>query len=223
MANNKPTKLNRKRILFAFSVFALLFMALAFRVSWHQIIKGNEYAQKAAKQQTVDSVITAFRGNILDSEGNYLAVSATANTIWVRPSTVKNNGKTDEEKTKNAYDEAFAIAEILELDSYDVYELITSNRTLCKLAKNVPAEKADALRALGLPGIEIIEDSKRYYPMGAFASQIIGITTDDNVGLTGLESYYDRYLAGTNGRLITSTDNNESTLIFGKSKYFDPE
>ncbi len=223
MKVSKPGKQNRKRILIVFCCFAFLFAALIFRTAWQQIIRGTEYAQKAAKQQTTDSVISAFRGNILDSEGDYLAVSATTNTIWVRPSSVKNNGKTEDEKTKNAYEEAFAIAGILEMDSYDVYEIITSEKSLCKIAKNVSGEKAEALRELGLAGIEIIEDSKRYYPMGSFASQIIGITTDDNTGLTGLERYYDTYLSGTNGRLITSTDNNDNTLIFGKSKYYDPE
>ena len=223
MKNNQPGRQNRRRILIVFCCFVVLFAALAFRTAWQQIIKGNEYAQKAAKQQTTDSVISAFRGNILDSEGDYLAVSATSNTIWVRPSSVKSNGKTEDERIKNAYEESYLIADILGLDSYDVYELITSEKSLCKLAKNVSGEKAAELRALELAGIEIIEDSKRFYPMGSFASQIIGITTDDNTGLTGLEKYYDTYLSGTNGRLITSTDNNDNTLIFGKSKYYDPE
>ena len=221
MKNVKPSRKNRRRVLFIFYVFAVLFAALTLRTAWHQIIRGNEYAQKASKQQTADSVINAFRGNILDSEGNYLAVSASAHTIWVRPSTVKGNGKTEDEVTKNAYEEAFAIASVLDMDAYDVYELITSNKSLCKIAKNVSSEKADALRELQLPGVDIIEDSKRFYPKGAFASQIIGITTDDNVGLTGLERYYDLTLSGTNGRFITSTDNNNNTLIFGRSKYFD--
>ena len=223
MKPKKPNKKNRNRVLWVFGIFTVLFVILAFRTSWHQLIKGNEYAQKAAKQQTADSVISAFRGNILDSSKEPLAVSATANTIWVRPSSVKSNGKTDEEITKNAYEEAFAIAEILELDSYDVYELITSDRSLCKIAKNVPSEKADALRELKLEGVEIIEDSKRFYPLGNFASQIIGITTDDNVGLTGLERFYNTSLSGTNGRLITSTDNNNNTLVFGRSKYYDAQ
>ncbi|MBR0416592.1 MAG: PASTA domain-containing protein [Firmicutes bacterium] len=223
MKNNEPDRVNRSRLLFIFIVFAVLFAALALRTAWHQIIKGDEYAQKAAKQQTADSVISAFRGNILDSEGNSLAVSATAHTIWVRPSTINKNGKTPEEITKNAYEEAFAIAGILDMDSYDVYEVITSDKSLCKLAKNVSSEKAEELRKLKLTGVEIIEDSKRFYPMGAFASQIIGITTDDNTGLTGIERYYDSYLSGTSGRLITSTDNNDNTLIFGKSKYYDAE
>ena len=210
-------------MLIAFCIFAALFAALTLRVAWHSIIKGDEYAQKAAKQQTVDSVIPAFRGSILDSEGNALAVSATTNTVWVRPVAIKNNGKTEEEKIKNAYDVAYSIADVLELDSYDVYEIVTSDKAICKLAKNVSSEKADKLRECNLNGVDIIEDSKRYYPMGSFASHLIGITTDDNVGLTGLEKYYDSLLSGTNGRFITSTDNNDDTLIFGKSKYYDPE
>ena len=223
MKKNTPECENRIRILWIFAIFVLLFAALTFRTAWHQIIKGNEYAQKAAKQQTADKVVSAFRGNILDSDGNSLAVSATLNTIWVRPLDIKGNGRTESEKTKNAYDVASSLASVLELDSFDVYEIVTSDRALYKLAKYVSNEKADELRKMKLPGVEIIEDSKRFYPMGAFASQIIGITTDDNVGLTGLERYYDLSLSGTNGRLITSTDNNNNTLVFGRSKYYDPQ
>ncbi len=220
MNETKPGKLNRSRIIFVFVIFALLFAGLTMRTAWHQIIMGNEYAQKAAKQQTADSVINAFRGNILDSDGNALAVSATTHTVWARPSVVKNNGKTEEEKMTNMYEEASAIGDILGLTKIDVYDLITSEKGLVKLAKNVPSDQAEKLIEGDFAGIEVVEDSKRFYPLGAFASQIVGITTDDNTGLTGLEKYYDSYLAGTNGRLITSTDINDRTLVFGRSKYY---
>ena len=76
-----------------FFVIAALMTALALRMGWHMIIKGDEYAQKALKQQTDDSVVTAVRGGIEDSNGNALAVSASTNTIWVRPKTVKETAR----------------------------------------------------------------------------------------------------------------------------------
>ncbi len=224
MKNNKPSFKNRKRVLFIFAVFVLFFGALTFRVAWHQIIMGPEYTQKASRQQTADNVISALRGDVLDRNGGQLAISATAHTIWARPSTVKDNGKTDADKAANVQVIADTLVEILGLDPKETMETITANKSLVKVTKNVESEKADALRSklneLGLVGIDIIEDSKRFYPLGAFASQIVGITTDDNVGLTGLEKYYNQYLSGVNGRWITSKDNKQNSLIYGEDKYY---
>lgn len=221
--NIKPGQDNRVRIVIIFALFVIFFVLLALRTSYHQIIKGEEYAQKASRQQTTDSVISAMRGNIMDRNGSALAISATANTVWVRPGDIKSNGKTDEEIELNARKEAETISRILGLDEAETYELITGNRSICKIAKGLDADTADLLRAENLHGVDIIEDSKRYYPLGAFASQIVGITSDDNDGITGLELYYNNMLAGTNGRWITSTDNKDNTLIFGNNRYYDPE
>ncbi|MBQ3921259.1 MAG: stage V sporulation protein D, partial [Firmicutes bacterium] len=104
-----------------------------------------------------------------------------------------------------------------------VKEIITSDKKLVRLAKNIDRETADQIKAEKLAGIEINEDAKRYYPLGAFASHILGSTTDDNVGLTGLERYYNRYLAGLDGRWITSKDSNRKSLVYGTNKYYSAE
>lgn len=187
------------------------------------LIRGDEYAQRATRQQTKDSVVLATRGFILDCNGNELAISATTNTIWVRPDSVKNNGKTDEEKELNIYTEANTLADLLGMDHEAVRSIITSDRKLLKLAKNVDKETAGKIRAAKLSGIEIVEDAKRYYPLGIFASHIIGATTDDNIGLLGLENYYNRYLAGINGREISSRDNRQNSISYGTSKFYGAE
>lgn len=223
MKKNEPSLKNRKRIIFVFGFFAVLFVLLLARAGHWSIIKGDELTQKASRQQTSDSVITALRGDILDRNGNQLAVSATAHTIWVRPSSVKSNGKTDDMIEQNARAEADELAEFFNMDANEVYDLITSNKSLVKLTKNVDSDTADLLREKNLCGVEIIRDAKRFYPLGAFASQIVGITTDDNIGLTGLEYYYNNILAGINGRWITSRDEKQNSLVFGTNKYYDAE
>ena len=221
--NTKANYRSRRRIMLIFAFIALLFTALALRVGWHMIIKGEEYAVKANKQQTIDRVVTAVRGDILDASGNQLAISATTHTIWVRPATVKKNGKSDAEIEGNAREEARQLAELLGLEEESIYETITSDKALIKVAKFVDQETTDAVRKANLSGIEIVQDVRRYYPLGAFACQILGITNDDGDGITGLESYYDRYLSGINGRWITSKDNKKNSLVYGDSKYYNAQ
>ena len=216
----KTSYKNRKRIMLLFFVIAALMTALALRMGWHMIIKGDEYSQMAVAQQTSDSVVSAIRGKILDRNGDAMALSASTNTIWVRPSNVRSNGSTEAEIEGNARAEAATIARILGLDETSVYETITSERMLVRLAKFVDDDKADELRKEYLTGIEIVAGVRRYYPLKSFACQIIGLTNDDGDGLTGLEKYYNRYLSGINGRWITSKDNKRNSLVYGTNKYY---
>ncbi len=221
--NSKTSYKNRKRILLIFLFIAVLFVALTLRVGWHMIIRGEEYALKASKQQTIDKVVSAVRGDILDASGNQLAISATTHTIWVRPAAVKANGKTPAEIEGNSAEEAKKLSELLGIAEESVYETITSDKTLIKVAKYVDSETTEKVRAEKLTGIEIVQDVRRYYPLGPFACQILGITNDDGDGMTGLEKYYDRYLSGINGRWITSKDNKRNSLVYGDSKYYNAQ
>ena len=115
--NTKPGYRNRKRLLLVFFIIMAFFVALTLRLGWHMIIRGDEYAQRAQKQQTSDSVVTAIRGDILDSSGGQLAISATTHTVWVRPSTVKKNGKTEDEVELNARLEAQKLSEMLGMEA----------------------------------------------------------------------------------------------------------
>ncbi|MCQ2553379.1 MAG: stage V sporulation protein D, partial [Clostridia bacterium] len=201
----------------------ILFVLLIAKLGWIQIVRADWYVQKALKQQTIDSSVSALRGEILGRTGQQLAASVTKNTIWVRPSTVKKNGKSDAEIEGNARAEAATLAAILELDAEDVYKTITSDKTLVKIKKYVDASTAAKVRDEKLKGIEIVEDSSRSYPFGMFASHVVGFTNDDNVGQNGLESYYNKYLSGINGRYITRKDKNNSSLVYASSKYYDAE
>ena len=223
MKEVKGSNKNRNRIIIAFGIIMLLFVALSVRLGWIQIINADFYAQKALKQQTIDSSVSALRGEIVDCTGQQLAASVTKNTIWVRPSSVKKNGKDAANIEVNARAEAATLAAILDLNADDVYTTITSDKTLVKVKKYVDAVTADKVRSERLAGIEIVEDSTRSYPFGNFASHIVGFTNDDNVGQNGLEAYYEDYLSGTNGRYITRKDKNSSSLIYAASKYYDAQ
>ena len=191
--DTKPNYRNRKRMLFVFSIVVLLFAALTLRVGWHMIIKGDEYAQKAQKQQTIDSVVTAVRGDILDSSGGHMAISATTHTIWVRPSSVKNNGKTQDEIDMNARLEAKALADILELDEESVLATITSDKTIVRVAKFVDADKTEAVRAAKLTADAENKNSEMEVASGNMKATMLNEVTKIGNEVAKLKKLFDDF------------------------------
>lgn len=212
------TRKNKRRIILIFTVFCLVIIGLTFRIGWIQVVASDKYEKLAIEQQTKDMPIPAKRGIIYDRNGKELAISAVTNTIWVRPADVKNSKKMTVDETAKSLSEILGknIAEILPI-------LLEEKKPLLKVAKYIPKEKADLLRKAKLPGISIVEDVKRYYPLGSFAAHLLGSTTDDNRGLSGIELRYDRYLRGVPGRSILNTDVLGQNLSYGTEKLFQAE
>lgn len=214
----KVTVTNKKRIAFVFFVFMILLIILSFRMAWIQIVKAEEYTEIATDQQTSDIPIEAKRGAILDRNGKELATSATCYTLWVRPSQLRENN-TEDEIQKLSED----LSKILDASKKTIKERITRKQALVKVGKYLDKSTADKIRDLEISGLEISEDTKRYYPLGTFASQLLGSVTDDNTGRTGVELQYDQYLSGIAGRWIKNTDLNGDTLSYGVEKYYQAE
>ena len=216
---------SRKRLVFFFAAVIVLFVILAIRLGQIQIINADEYSSRALEQQTRDVPITAKRGNIYDTNGKPLAINQSMNTIWVRPAEVAEREKEQEGYTQQM---ASVLAGILdELTEEEIYETITSDTSLLRLQKYVDDEKTELVREAidegTVTGLQISETVKRYYPMGAFASHVIGSTNDDNNGMSGIELYYDKYLTGTQGRWIKNTDASGRNLTNGIEKYYAAE
>ena len=200
---------------------------LCFRVGWIQIVKGEEYSKLAVEQQTRDVPIEAKRGVIYDTNGNELAISATCYSVWARPANIAE-GNTDQNKRKLTKEQIIAedvaaLAEVLKKDAKEIEQLITKEQALVKVDKYLDKETADKVRELGIYGIEIAEDVKRYYPMGAFLAHTLGSVTDDNTGLSGLELQYNQYLSGVEGRWIKNADIQGNSLSYGEEKYYQAE
>ena len=165
-----------------------------------QLIDHDFYSKKALEQQTTDTAISAKRGNILDCNGVVLAQSATVWDIVLNPSDIKN------EETRTLV--ASKLAEILELDYDTVYEQTKKENKYERVKRRVEKDVTEKVREFvsenGITCITFEENTKRYYPYGNFASHIIGFTGSDNQGLEGIEAYYDGYLRGTDGRVMSS-------------------
>ena len=198
------TKLSSKKKMRNMLIIAfLVIICLLVRLGFIQFIKGSELSSLAYQQQTLDRKINPKRGTILDSTGEkVLAVSSTVETVSVNPG---NINKEDKEKV------AKKLSDLFELDYEKIIKKVTKRSSIETIAKKVEKEKTDELRVWMeqnniKTGINIDEDTKRYYPYSNFASQIIGFCGSDNQGLDGIEAKYDNELKGKQGSIQRHTD-----------------
>ena len=187
----------KRRMKNALVIAITILILLIFRVGWIQFINGGELQSLAYEQQTLDRKINPKRGAIYDKNGNELAVSSTVYTITVNPVNIKEN---DKEKV------AKVMSDIFELDYDKTLKKIKKRSSIETIARKQEKETSDKLRKWMLEnnvesGINIDEDTKRFYPYNTLASHIIGFCGSDNQGLGGLEAKYDEILQGKKGRI----------------------
>ena len=135
----------------------------------------------------------------------------------------KDASKREAEAQKKIEKVSKTLSESLDMDYDEVKKMVTKAQSIIKIKKGVSKTVADKIRKEKLPGVEIAEDTKREYPLGAFASQTLGTVTDDNAGRSGLELQYNTYLSGVSGRWINYTDTSGNRLSYGKEKYYKAE
>ena len=192
----------KKRMRTTLFIVFLVITILIGRLGYIQLIDGKKLSELAYEQQTLDRAINPKRGTIYDSTGQVLAQSSTVETVTVNPGNIDKNSK---EKI------AKKLSEIFELDYEKTLKKVSKRSSIETIAKKVDKEKTDELRKWMeeeniTTGINIDEDTKRYYPNNNLASQIIGFCGSDNQGLDGIEAKYDTVLSGTKGAIKRHTD-----------------
>ena len=193
----------KKRMKNEIIVLWLVLVVLTVRIAWLQFGMGAELQSKAYVQQTLDRSINPRRGTIYDATGKtILAVSSTVETVTVNPVNISKENK------ENV---AQALSKIFELEYEKVYKKVTKRSSIETIIKKIDKQKADELRVWLqenniTTGVNIDEDTKRYYPYNNLASQIIGFSGSDNQGLDGIEAIYDEELKGTKGKIQKLTD-----------------
>lgn len=205
-----------KKIRIAALIVLILMLLLVFRIAFIQFIQGSDLKQQMYNQLITSRTISPKRGTIYDSTGKALAISADVDTISIVPSSIvvydKANDKIDDEKTKNKKESlSKALSEIFELNHDETLEKVSSDSNYITIARKVEKDKVDKLKEWMkkeefYSGINISEDTKRYYPYDNLASSLIGFCGTDNDGLEGLEKAWDDVLTGTPGKVTTAQD-----------------
>lgn len=202
----------KKRLAILLLITSIAYIALIFRLGWLQIIKGEELQKKALLQWTKEIPVEPKRGTIFDRNGKELAISASADTIIAYPPEIEDPQTAAE-----------ALADILEMNKDTILELITKKKSSVYIKRKVDSDQSKKVRELGLKGISFTQESKRYYPDRNLASHILGFVGIDNQGLAGIEYYYDKYIRGYPGRIVSETDALSRELPFGAQDFIPPK
>ena len=216
-----------KKLKISLIVIILIFVLLICRIGFLQFVQGSELKEAAYNQQAINQIISPKRGNIYDATGNPLATSVQVDTITINPR--KIGKENDEEKTKEIKEKvAKGLSDIFELDYNETLEKVSSESQVETIARKVDKDKVDELKKWMEEneisvGINIDEDTKRYYPYNNLASNVIGFCGSDNQGLSGIEYQWDSVLTGTPGKIVSSKASNQEEIPDSEETYISAE
>lgn len=192
---DKTKTYHRRKIVVVFCLCTLMFIGLMGRLVYLMVYRSEYYQEKADALHERERSIKAARGKIVDRTGMVLATNRTVCTISVIHSQIK-----DAEKVITILSKELGISE------ETVRKRVEKVSSIERIKANVDKETGDKIRSYDLPGVKVDEDFKRYYPYDSVASKVLGFTGSDNQGIVGLEVYYEEYLKGIDGMILTQTD-----------------
>ena len=223
---NSKNLIQFKKLRVTLIVCILIFLLLIIRIGFLQFVQGNYLKELAYKQQTINQIISPKRGNIYDSTGKALAISAQVDTITINPNKIKEDSDEDTKELKEKI--AKGLADIFELNYEEVLAKVNSTSQVETIAKKVEQNKVDELKKWMEDnkitiGINIDEDTKRYYPYSTVASNTIGFCGNDNQGLSGIESKWDSVLTGTPGKIVSYKGSDQNEIPNSEETYISAE
>lgn len=217
-ATNRKT---RRRMLAIFLIFLIgCVLPVVGHLFYIQVIQHEDYESKALSQQMRSTSISPKRGTIYDRNMKKLAVSATVETVAINPKSVK-----DDDQAALIAD---GLSEILGVDRQKIIDATQKKSTYyVEIKKKVEKDVADQVRQFkvdnSISAIDLIEDTKRYYPYGSFAANVIGFVGTENYGLAGIEASYDDVLQGLPGKVVEAKNAAGSEMYFDYKTYVDPQ
>ena len=186
---------HRKKLFIVFLISVLLMVGLCAQLGFLMIARSDHYSKMADELHERERTIKAARGEIVDRNGTVIAANRTVCTV-----SVIHNQVTEPEKVIRE------LVRILELPETEVRKKVEKWSSREIIRTNVEKSVGDQIMNLGLSGVKVDEDYKRYYPYGSLASKVLGFTGADNQGIIGLEVKYERYLKGRDGLILTISD-----------------
>lgn len=190
----------------------LVFGAVAVRLTDIQVVSASRYADFGQSQRLVSVVLPADRGAILDRNGAALAISARAQTVWANPKLVRDPAGA-----------ARQLAPVLDVDETMVRDRLSADAAFVYLARKVDDGVAGRVKALGIPGVALMDEPRRYQPAGALAAPVLGRVGLDDEGLSGLELLYQRQLTGRPGELVVERDPTGADIAAGMRQVRPPQ
>lgn len=219
MAKGPSLSMEKKMLILLVFFVGAAFTGLVGRLVYLQLVKGDFFERQAVEQQLRDITISPERGTIYDRNMKPLAESSTVWDVYVSPNAVT------EDKTRREL--SAGLAKLLDMNQNDVYAKISKKSAYEILKRKIEKPEADLVRTYlkdnKISCVGLVEDSKRYYPFGNFAAQILGFTGADNQGLAGIEAEYDSVLKGTAGRMVSVKNAKGTDMSFKYDDYIAPQ
>ena len=209
---------HHKRIIRTAALLGLLaFVPIALRLCDLMVAQYDRYAELALSNQTRSTPVTAHRGRIYDRNMTILADSVSVENVYLNPRELKQSGADMDAIART-------LGEILDKDPAWIAEQASDRRQRYKqIGSGVEEETADQIRAYinehSISGIHLEPASRRIYPLGTLAAQVIGFTNASNEGSEGIEASCNAWLAGSGGKVITTKGNNEMDMPFSYENY----
>jgi len=191
-------------------LFIIGFFSLGCRAFYLTIIKHQELVNQAEKIHSLEIKLPRPRGDILDRHGEVLATTVTVDSVWVDPTLVKDPARTSK-----------ALADVLQIGEVDIYRKCRSDTQFEWIKRFITNEESAALAALApesLAGVRLRKETKRIYPRGALAANLLGWTDIDIKGREGLEATYEQSLVGEAGHLVSIKDAKGTQYLFSDNQ-----
>lgn len=199
MAQTNQIASKRLYILLGFLLF--WFLVICGRLVWLQVVNYGDYTQRAARQQQRSIEVSPVRGNIYDRRGNELAMTVSVDSVFAVPSEVPD-----------IHSAAQVLARVLKADSTEIESRMRGSRAFAWIARKIDNATSARVRALNLKGVYFQKESKRFYPKGELAAQVLGYVGLDDEGLGGVEREFQSKLTGKPGKMLITMDNKRRWL-----------
>lgn len=195
----------KNRMKFVLLIFCVVVLVITAKLGYEQLFHAAKLESGALNARLREIDIKANRGTIYDCNGSELAISIAAESVYINPKIIREQAAKEKEP-QDRNEVAQSLATILELDVDEINEKIDKETSFAYIKRRISDEQAQALRELNYTGVYFLEESRRSYPKGTLASQIIGFAGIDNQGLNGIELQYDNTLLGDPGKFLMEYD-----------------
>jgi cell division protein FtsI (penicillin-binding protein 3) len=197
----QSTKNGNTRLLILAGFLAFWFLAICTRLVWLQVVDYGDFTQRAARQQQRSIEVAPVRGNIYDRSGNELAMTVNVDSIFAVPSEIPDVHST-----------AQILGKVLKSDASEIEDRLSNSKAFAWVARKVDNSTSARIRALNLKGIYFQKESKRFYPKGELAAQVLGYVSLDDQGRAGVEREFESKLTGKPGKMLITMDNRKRWL-----------
>lgn len=205
-------------------IFCLIVIGITGKLGYEQLFHASKLESGALNARLREMDIKPNRGTIYDRNGVALAISIATESVYINPRVIRDEDKAEKEKNRQPREDVVqSLASILGLDAAEVDAKIDKNVSFVYIKRRIPDEQAEALQELGYKGVYFLEESRRSYPKGSLASQIIGFAGIDNQGLNGIELQYDNTLLGNPGKFLMEYDGAGNEIPHATESYLPSE